>query len=287
MCRRGLFASVLLLVLAMVAGPSVYATSDDGGPTPWIIGGTPATEQMGNLVVYIQLDGGFCSGSIIAPRWILTAAHCIESRAEIFGGSRIASERRSFGGATGFAHPSYTPPGFAYDVGLYRLDSPHPLGSVAVSLPTSADPSVRAPGTSTVAAGWGITSLQGDRPSVLLSSAATILDDAMCAQLDAVFGTTFASDVTFCTYADTTSTCSGDSGGPVWSTAGGQMVQIGLTSYGPGSCDLHSGVAYVPAVMDWITSTAGVGGSQTPPPTTPPPTTPGDGAVSLLGSPSR
>ena len=48
-------------------------------PTRRIIGGSPAGNQY-PWVVYISPIGGqeiFCTGQLVAPTWVLTAAHCI------------------------------------------------------------------------------------------------------------------------------------------------------------------------------------------------------------------
>src|SRR6185436_7495887 len=65
----GLVASLALL-------PSVPAHAIVGG-------GAPSTEGVaGSVVTIVGSRGNFCTGALIAPKLVLTAAHCVPSGAE-------------------------------------------------------------------------------------------------------------------------------------------------------------------------------------------------------------
>ena len=50
-------------------------------------GGTPSAEGVGRSVVTIVGSrGNFCTGTLIAPKLVLTVAHCHSSRVEHTGG---------------------------------------------------------------------------------------------------------------------------------------------------------------------------------------------------------
>jgi len=251
--RIRIAATAFLVFVSCVVGAQASAHSVN----PRVVGGVGASGSLYRAVVRIQTASNqLCTGSLISDQWVLTAGHCIEGRAEIFGGSTTVSGLKFLGGATGIRHPDYLDTGalVRMDVGLYRLDTKTTLGSNVPALASVGDAWAWAAGTQVSLAGWGRTVAGGGAATVLQTATLAVLGDADCAERDRVEGIVFEASSAMCINAAGASACEGDSGGPSYAVLGASVVQVGVTSYGIDGCAKHAVQAWVPGVVTWIRS---------------------------------
>ncbi len=69
------FAFVLTALTALTAGCAASGDVDVDSTPASIVGGTPGGDP---AVVWVQSRGGLCSGTLIDPRVVLTAKHCVQ-----------------------------------------------------------------------------------------------------------------------------------------------------------------------------------------------------------------
>lgn len=229
-------------------------------PAPLVIDGNLVDSDHYPWMVYVYTfndpSGGFaCGGSLIADRWVITAAHCsAASNAVIFAGVKNIDDATSenvIRVINRYDHPNYNSVGTGYDISIYELETPVPtsITSSYAQLPNNIQMSrYAAPGDTLRVIGWGQTET-GETSKDLLQADVDIISNYRCS-----WGVNSAQ---LCAgYAGGSTACQGDSGGPLLFSTSGEDYVAGLVSYGaPGSCD-DKPVVYtrVASYLDWIDS---------------------------------
>lgn len=220
-----------------------------GKATPRIIGGlgVDPMDQKWNAIVALvstENDSAFCGGTLIAPRWVLTAAHCIQdsdaadnkSSIKIFYGSyTLHSDRGRYASVKSLhIHPRYTSTDLTNDIALIELNQT--IDNVHILPLAEARPSEFTTGS---IAGWGTLSYNSPvYPNSLQEAHIPILENASCPTLH-YFND--RSKGKFCAgpLEGGTDSCYGDSGGPLIIQENGQWELLGIISYGIG-CALEN-----------------------------------------------
>jgi hypothetical protein len=259
--------------------PTDAAPLPEGGFHTQSIGGSPASVKDYPYAIAALREGGSrprgqsCSGSVIAPRKVLVAAHCKELAGEksvLYG----LDDLKSAGGTQLKAvdyqtHPKFTQPWNGYDVAVITTDGdiPVPPGGYA-KVATSADTGLEKPGKDGFSLGYGKKDIDDSTQDVTLHKLTLPIVDA--SQCTGVENGVDPKTMICAGYPDGRKTVlPGDSGGPF--VVDGKVV--GVTSWSRSDFRWYSVYSRLNNEMgDWVAQQ--IGGEQ-----------PGD-AFTLAASPS-
>jgi secreted trypsin-like serine protease len=216
-------------VAATLTGALVVPGTAVADPTPLIIGGSTVSSAPWAAAVFA--NGSFtCSGTIIAPSWVLTARHCLNGTMSV----RVGSVYRNSGGVTRSVSATYA----QYDLALMRLSSS--VSTSYVSLASSNPPI----GSTNSIYGWGMTCYSGCGASTQLKTATVQVTSNSAT--DAYGGQAIR------TTRINGNAWRGDSGGPQFYSG----LQVGVASTANGvNIQNYGSVAYN---RSWIRAVSGV-----------------------------
>ncbi len=245
-------------------------------PSEAIVGGHDTAPGAYPSVAQISFGLTFgCTGTLIAPTWVLTAGHCGSITGDAVGTPAAwpaALIDVYIGGDTAYtgAHPAvkkaYVNPAYfgtkGYDITLLELKAPV-AGITPTKVAGTGEASLWAPGTMERIVGWGVTQENGSAPDHLQEAQVPVQTDAACA---ASVGSSYESATQLCAgYPEGgIDTCQGDSGGPMFGqTATGVLRVVGATSYGAGCAQPNAFGVYArvgdSVLREWIRSKAPAG----------------------------
>jgi secreted trypsin-like serine protease len=278
----------------------VFTTPRSGLGLERIVGGRPAPEGAFPWMVALlnaaepdPFQALSCGGSLIAPEWVVTAAHCFfdEQGEQVMSAQNLdlllgttvlqigAGQR--IRAAQIVLNPGYNPQVGTLggnDIALVRLSRPVALPTLPLVQPNQTN--LTAPGTLATILGWGATfpSALDQEPSGfaldLQQAEVPIVANEVCNAPQSYNGTIL--DTMLCAGFPQggVDTCKGDSGGPLVVPTSSGFALAGITSFGRGCAQPNFYGVYtrVSSFVGFVQSVIGSAPSPAPTPSPPPST---------------
>ncbi|XP_075047738.1 transmembrane protease serine 4 [Mixophyes fleayi] len=223
-----------------------------------IIGGHDASIENSPWQVSLQYMGQHsCGGSILAPRIILSAAHCFQKAEQQVDRWRVQAgdSRLTYLFASQLdkilIHTSYGLDQKAYDIALLILKKDLSLSASVQPICLPGFDNILPSGAPLTVTGWGHTVEGGALASTLQEVSVSLIPSDVCNQ--EYFGQILNSMLCAGRLSGGLDTCQGDSGGPLVSLGENSLwVQAGIVSWGDG-CGRPGKVGVYTKVTSYLT----------------------------------
>jgi secreted trypsin-like serine protease len=252
---------VLVVATALNSGAALPAlATDDTEYQAQIVGGTNVPNGEYPFMASLQerknnqppAKEHFCSGTLIDPDSVLTAAHCaIDIKREVpagklrvvIGPTVLSSDQGQARGISSLSdisvHPRYNGVNsVAYDAAVIELDRSVSFDPIELATAASQD-RLEKPGRKVRIAGWGNTikqtppfNLEPDsHPNRMRAAPVPLVSDARAKD---IYGSSYVPRLMVAAGKEGKGACQGDSGGPMLTSTPKEPRQIGIISFGTG-----------------------------------------------------
>lgn len=282
MTIRGAKAPAIITAMLLSAA---WLTGHAATITPLIVGGEDAPEDTFPWMAALKFSNGgsqFCGGSLIAPGWVITAAHCVfddsgttrpagDIEVMLDETDLTAPSPRIVGLSQVLPHPDYDENSLNNDVALLLLDTPqNDLATASLTDASAQQAAEIVIPDNLETLGWGATNRTENKDGLEFPDKLQYVRLQYLPFNECQNHWGGLTDNMLCAWEpdppedkeDGQDTCFGDSGGPLFLTQNLAPLIIGVTSFGDGVCGMDEngdqipgGYAKVINYLEWIEAT--------------------------------